>query len=91
MPHARLSNEEIALRGQELYNQQIAPLVETNDNIGKIVVIDVETGDYEVDTVGMYASERLRAKHPDAALLGLRIGYIAVESFGGVGTRRSKQ
>ena len=91
MPHTRLSNKDIARQGRELYNTRIAAQVETDDNLGKIIVIDVETGDYEIDTVGMNASERLRAKHPDAALLGLRIGYDAVEGFGGVSPRRSKQ
>jgi hypothetical protein len=82
MNHPRFSNEEIARRGQELYDQRIAPVVETEDNIGKIIVIDIETGDYEIDDLGFKASERLRARHPDAALLGLRIGYDAVEGFG---------
>ena len=88
MPHTRLSNEEIARRGQEMYDQRLASQLETEENIGKIIVIDVETGDYEIDAVGMNASERLRTRNPEAALLGLRIGYNAVEGFGGVSPRR---
>jgi hypothetical protein len=83
MVHPRLSNDEIARRGQELYEQGIRAKVETEANIGKIIVIEVETGDYEIDDVGLKASKRLRARHPDAALLSLRIGYDAVEAFGG--------
>jgi hypothetical protein len=83
MPHPRFSNEEIARRGEELYERQIRGKVETDDNIGKIIVIDVETGDYEIDGDGIAANRRALAKHPGAALLGLRIGYDAVESFGG--------
>jgi hypothetical protein len=83
MSHPRFSNEEIARRGQELYDQAIAAKVETEENIGKIIVIDIETGDYEIDEVGLKASERLRARHPDAVLLGLRIGCDSVEGFGG--------
>lgn len=89
MPHTRLSNEEIAKQGQEIYKTRLAFQVETEENTGKIIVIDVETGDYELDTVGMNASKRLRAKHPDAALFALRIGYEAVESFGGVRLRHT--
>ena len=89
MSQPRLSNAEIARRGEEWYEQRIRAQVETEANIGKIVVIDVETGDYEVDDVGFKASNRVRARHPNAALLGLRIGYDAVEGFGG-GPRRIK-
>jgi len=84
MPHARLTDEEIDRRGQELYERQIRPLVETPENIGKQIVIDVETGDYEIDEDGLAASRRLLAKHPGAALYGLRIGYNAVYTLGGV-------
>lgn len=84
MPHARISNEEIDRRGQELYERQIRDQVETPDNIGKQIVIDIETGDYEIDDDGLKASRRLLAKHPGAALYGLRIGYNAVYTIGGV-------
>ncbi len=69
--------------GQKWYNRSIAGQVKTEGNIGKVIVIDVETGDYEIDAVGMNASERLRAKRPDTALFAVRIGYSAVESFSG--------
>jgi hypothetical protein len=78
MPHPRISNEEIDRRGQDLYDRVIRKLVETPENIGKQIVIDVETGVYEIDDNGLQASRRLMAKHPGAALYGLRIGYDAV-------------
>lgn len=83
MPHPRIRNEEIDRRGQELYDQQIRAQVETPENIGKQIVIDIETGDYEIDEDGLKASRRLMAKHPGAALYGLRIGYNAVYTLGG--------
>lgn len=84
MPHARLSNEEIDRRGQELYDNKIRVQVETAENIGKQIVIDVETGAYEIDEDGLKASRRLMVKHPDAALYGLRIGFNAVYTIGGM-------
>jgi len=83
MPHPRLSDAEIDRRGQEMYEQYIRGKVETAENIGKQIVIDVETGDYEIDSDGLAASRRLLAKHPDAALFGARIGYDAVYTLGG--------
>jgi hypothetical protein len=87
MPHRHFSNEEIARRGEELYEQQIRDKVETDENLGKIIVIDVETGEYEIDDIGFEASKRLRSRHPDAVLLGLRIGYDVVEAFAGAPER----
>ena len=53
------------------------------ENIGKMVIIDVETGDYALDALDL-AADALYAKRPYAALYGLRIGYNVAESLGGV-------
>jgi hypothetical protein len=90
MEHAVYNAEEVGRRGRELYEQNIRARVETEDNIGKIVMIDVDSGDYEIDPVGLQASKRLRVRHPDAVLLALRIGYDAVDAFGGAELRRVK-
>jgi hypothetical protein len=84
MHHARLPVEEIDRLGQSLYDGKLRRLVETPDNIGRQIVIDVETGDCEIDDDGLAASRRLLAKRPDAPLYGLRIGYNAVYLLGGV-------
>jgi hypothetical protein len=83
MARRPISREEIARRGEEIYATRLRTVVETNENIGKIIVIDTETGDYEIDDDGLAANRRAQAKHPGAALYGLRIGDDAVESFGG--------
>jgi hypothetical protein len=84
MHNARLPVEEIDRLGQSLYDEKLRSVVETPDYIGKQIVIDVETGDYEIDDDGLAASRRLLAKRPDAPLYGLRIGYNAVYTLGGV-------
>ena len=45
MPHPYFSREEIAQRGKKLYQQRLRAEVETGDNIGKIIAIDLNTGD----------------------------------------------
>jgi hypothetical protein len=85
--HPRFSSEEIVRRGEETYAQRLRDKVETEDNIGKIIVIDIETGDYEIDDDALRASHRLQAKHPGAALHAERIGYDTVYDFAG-GPRR---
>jgi hypothetical protein len=82
MGHPRLSGEEIERRGQALYEQQIRAKVEAG-NEGKICMIDVETGDYEIGDTMLETGRRLFARNPDAAPWAVRIGYDAVYSFGG--------
>jgi hypothetical protein len=79
-----LSSEEVAKRAYKVYESAIRHKVETEENIGKMVIIDVETGDYEVDETGIQAAENLQAKSPYARLFGIRIGYNVAVSFGGV-------
>jgi hypothetical protein len=77
----RYSKEELARRGQELYEAGIQQQVETG-NEGKIVAIDIETGDFEVDETVMAATDRLFERQPDAQPWTLRIGHSAVYHFG---------
>jgi hypothetical protein len=79
-----LSSEEVAKRAYKVYESAIRHKVETEENIGKMVIIDVETGDYEVDETGIQAAKNLQAKSPYARLFGIRIGYNVAVSFGGV-------
>ncbi len=81
MAHARFSNEEIARRGEALY-QQMRPQVEAG-NKGKYLVLDVETGDYEIGNDYLALIQQLRAKHADAALYTLRIGSPTAGRIGG--------
>jgi cytolysin (calcineurin-like family phosphatase) len=69
--------------GKQLYENGIRQKVEIEENIGKMVIIDIETGDYEVDETGLEASHILMEKHPNARLFGIRIGYNVAISFGG--------
>jgi hypothetical protein len=82
MEQSTLSSEEIGRRGQEIYEQKLRPLVETEENIGKIISIDVRTGDYEIDDNLIKAGDRLLARHPGAALYAARIGFDAVYILG---------
>lgn len=90
MPHARFSGDEIVQRGETLYEQNIREQVETEENIGKIISIDIETGEYAIDDDPIAAGLRVQAKHPDAAIYGKRIGYNAAFALGGTLTRTAQ-
>jgi hypothetical protein len=70
-----------AERGRAIYDAQVRPLVEA-ENRGKVVAIDIDTADYEVDETTLAAADRLLARHPDAQLWFVRIGYPGVHRFG---------
>lgn len=78
MTRSNLMREEIARLGRELYQKRIRPQVETAENIGKIISIDVETGDYAIGTDLLITSRYLQSKHADAAIWTERIGFNAV-------------
>ena len=77
----RYSKEEMAERGQALYESGIRAQVEAN-NEGKIVAIDIETGAFEVDENLVPATNRLFDRIPEAQPWVIRIGHRAVDSFG---------
>ena len=82
----RYSKEEFAQLGDRIYETQVRPKVEAG-NRGKIVAIDLETGDFEVDASEIVACDRLESRHPDAQIWIVRIGSRYVRRFGGRGKR----
>ena len=74
---------ELGPRAWELY-ERLRSEIETPENIGKLIVLDVASGDYEIDETGIASSRRLQERHPGAILYALRIGYEAVAALGGV-------
>jgi hypothetical protein len=48
MPHPRFSGEQIYERGEAIYSEDLRSHVETEENIGKIISIDIETKEYEL-------------------------------------------
>ena len=70
MPYPRYTPEEVAQRGEAIYERQIRARVEP-EHMGQFVVIDIETGDYELDIdAGIPALGRGRG-----SLSGLGVGH----------------
>ena len=78
---SKLSKEEHARRGTAIYQEKIRPLVE-RDNVGKIVAIDVETGEFDMDEETLPAAEKLRARCPHAQIWFVRVGHRGLHRFG---------
>lgn len=82
MSNSSYTPDEIARRGKEVYERQIRSKVE-RDHYGQFLVVDIATGQYEVDRDHLTAARRARAKNPGAALFALRVGFPALARIGG--------
>ncbi|MBM4044997.1 MAG: hypothetical protein FJ279_07780 [Planctomycetes bacterium] len=81
MPYADYTAQEVASRGEAIYEQQIRGKVEAGHK-GKFLVMDIRTGRYEIDVDDLVATKRLLGKHPDAVVYGLRIGFPTAYQIG---------
>ena len=82
MSHPRYTTDEIVRGGQALYEERIRAKVEASHK-GKFLVLDIETGEYEIDANELAALKRAKAKNPGAALYILRVGYSTAYRLGG--------
>jgi hypothetical protein len=80
-PRPRYSKEEFARRGDEIYEREVLPRLTSADE-GKYALIDIETGDYEIDRDEIAASDRLFARKPDAQVWFRQIGSRYARRFG---------
>jgi hypothetical protein len=79
--HTAIPVEEIARRGNEIYERKVCPLVEAG-NHGKVVAIDIHTEDYALGSTGGEAAEVLRQQRPDAEVWLVRVGHASMYSIG---------
>jgi hypothetical protein len=78
----RYSKEEFRRRGEEIFEREIRPQVADRGK-NEFVLIDIETGAYEVDADELAAADRLRARVPGAQIWGRRVGSRFSGRLGG--------
>ena len=86
---ARRTAADARLLGDEIYERDIRQQVEDAYH-GKIVAIDVDSGDYAIGDTVSAASKRLRKRLPDADVWSVRVGYQTLRNFGGRPLRRAE-
>lgn len=87
MTGARVVSAKLAEDAEVVY-ERLRSQLETPDKIGKMVIIEPDSGDYEIDDLGVRAARRLRERRKDGDFFGIRIGYKYAEAFGGGLIRR---
>jgi hypothetical protein len=70
--YPKLSGEEITQQGKAIYDR-LRSQVETQENIGKLISIDVVTGDYAIGDDLIVLSRNLQAKQAGAPIWAGRI------------------
>jgi len=70
----RLDRDVLAQMGQDVYARIVRPQLKPEDH-GKYVIIDVESGEFEVDTFPHAAATRLHARIPGVQAWAERIGF----------------
>lgn len=78
---AALTPDDVVERGKAIYEQSIRAEVEA-DNIGKLLMIDVLTGNWVLGEDRIKMARHLRGQNPDAANYALRVGYPATLGIG---------
>lgn len=74
---AEFTKDEIVQRGKEIYYRDILPLVEAG-NEGRVVAIDVRTGEFELADDAITSASQLRARLPEAVIFFMRVGYATM-------------
>jgi hypothetical protein len=81
----RYPASEISRRGKAIYEGQVKAQLEPTE-LGRVVVIDIETGEWELADTPFEASRSLRGRLPDAQPWITRVGHLGLHSFGGRST-----
>jgi hypothetical protein len=76
MLRTKYTTEDLGRIGTEMYHPQIRPYVMPQHK-GTFLLVDIESGDYEIDVNDDSAEERLHARRPTGVFFGLRIGYTS--------------
>jgi hypothetical protein len=79
----RYSPEEFSARGTQIYRDLILPNLDKNCD-GKIVAIDIETGEFELADTTLAAAAKIFERLPAAQLWFERVGAQSVHRFNSV-------
>jgi hypothetical protein len=76
----KYSPEEFATKGSQIYQNAILPHLSA-DCSGKIVAIDIETGEFAIDDTTLTAAAKVFEHSPNAQLWFERVGSEGVHKF----------
>jgi hypothetical protein len=81
MANSSEARKAIVQRGQEIYEKDIRPKVESQ-HYGKFLAVETDSGEYEIDEQEINAIQRARARNPGGQLYLIRIGHSSAYNLG---------
>ena len=79
LKYGPVNKREIISKGEAIY-EKIRERIE-KEHRGKVIVIEVESGDYFLGKTGPEASRKAREKYPDKVFYKAKVAYPAYISF----------
>lgn len=73
--------DEVGERAEAFYETNLRADLETEENLGKLLLIDTETNRYVIGDDRRKLAHQLNSAHPEAVYI-IRIGYPAVTAIG---------
>jgi hypothetical protein len=77
----RRTLDELSALGNRIFDQQVRPMLRSDDD-GRFVAIDVDSGEFEIDSDDYTAVARLRSRKPLADVWLIRAGSPATCRIG---------
>lgn len=69
--------------GEEIYQRELRATLDTPENKGRLVALDIRSSEYEMGRDSAEAIFGMLARRPDAMIYLLRVGRPTTISFGG--------
>lgn len=83
-----IDKDAFVARAKEIYNRKYRRQLEATER-GKVVAIEVESGEIFIGRTALEAGMEAREKFPDRVFYFIRVGYPAVHSLKGAGRRQT--
>jgi hypothetical protein len=80
--NGHLTTDQVVDAGEKIYRECLRDRLEPTHN-GECVVIEIQSGDYEVDAQELAALDRARARHPKGRFYLGRVGFPTLYRIGG--------
>ena len=71
---ATIGSIETARRGREFYERELCSTVDNSENRGKLLALDVDSGEYALGSSSLEAVRDLKSRRPNARVHVIRVG-----------------
>ena len=75
MPIDNDTDDDVVRRGEMFYEQNIRAVVDKAENKGKLLVINVSTGEWVIDGDDVAAAKRAKVRFGSDPLYSMRVGH----------------